>query len=323
MSLDPFGSLICPLAFAIAGGACAILKPNDKAKNVQALVQRLVPQYLDREAHVVVSSPILELLNLGCKTVVYTDRLPHDATRPISTQFIRCEAGLNVLCHLDARSAIDAFATVLARSEVLRDVQARVNVAVVLKSKLDEFCATFTQQTGNKPRLSSLDNVWNTRETSDLIVVPATSTEEALFVLQKRQAAFPTVEKEIVPVITTRLLCSDISRFAYFGDAQYGAYMLKFLPDVDSGDVNSYDPSMQYPSLTAESFQRRRRFSSLDRPRVPSATGTSINFPKLIIDCSKPYNFFLLGLAVSRGIMKTMAVGAVATILYYSWRRLY
>lgn len=51
----PVNNLLIPLVSAIAAGNCAVIKPSENAPTVSALLERLVPRYLDHRAVAVVT----------------------------------------------------------------------------------------------------------------------------------------------------------------------------------------------------------------------------------------------------------------------------
>lgn len=98
--------------------------------------------------------------------------------------------------------------------------------------------------------------------------------------------------------------------------------MLKFLPGVATGYINTFDKNAQWPSLTVEAFQRRRSVTTTKLPkRIPEGNPMgNLDFPDLVVDYSKPYNFFLLGLTVSQTIIRTAALGSTVVAAYGAWR---
>ncbi|MDX3225023.1 aldehyde dehydrogenase family protein [Streptomyces sp. ME19-01-6] len=66
---------LAPLVAAVAAGNCAVVKPSEVAPATSALLARLIPEYLDREAVVVVegdAATTQELLALGFDHALFT-----------------------------------------------------------------------------------------------------------------------------------------------------------------------------------------------------------------------------------------------------------
>ncbi|WP_416306552.1 aldehyde dehydrogenase family protein [Neptunicella sp. SCSIO 80796] len=71
----PFQLLLAPLVAAIAAGNCAVLKPSELAVNVSALLAKLVPDYLDQHAFVLIEGGVeqtTEVLKQPFDHVFYT-----------------------------------------------------------------------------------------------------------------------------------------------------------------------------------------------------------------------------------------------------------
>mmetsp|Transcript_36126 Transcript_36126/g.104051 ORF Transcript_36126/g.104051 Transcript_36126/m.104051 type:complete len:475 (+) Transcript_36126:76-1500(+) len=71
----PFNLCVIPLTAAIAAGNCVLLKPSDLATNVEALLARLLPEFVDPEAVIVVTGGVPEataLLSLRWDHIFYT-----------------------------------------------------------------------------------------------------------------------------------------------------------------------------------------------------------------------------------------------------------
>ena len=54
----PTNLVLCPLAGAIAAGCTAIIKPSEVASNVSALIEKLIPSYLDNRCYKVVTGGV-------------------------------------------------------------------------------------------------------------------------------------------------------------------------------------------------------------------------------------------------------------------------
>lgn len=71
----PFQLIVAPLIAAIAAGNCAVLKPSELAAHMSQLLAKLVAQYLDANAFVVIEGAIdetTELLNQQFEHIFYT-----------------------------------------------------------------------------------------------------------------------------------------------------------------------------------------------------------------------------------------------------------
>jgi aldehyde dehydrogenase (NAD+) len=71
----PFSLAISPLVGALAAGNCAVVKPSEVAPATSALIARLLPQYLDREAVAVIEGGVeetTELLKQRFDHILYT-----------------------------------------------------------------------------------------------------------------------------------------------------------------------------------------------------------------------------------------------------------
>lgn len=60
----PFQLVIAPLIAAIAAGNCAVIKPSELSAKIAALLADLIPQYLDKEAFVVINGAVEETTEL-------------------------------------------------------------------------------------------------------------------------------------------------------------------------------------------------------------------------------------------------------------------
>lgn len=71
----PLLLVLGPLIAAVSAGNCAVIKPSELASNVSNLLARIVPQYLDKEAFVVVEGAVeetSELLKQKFDHIIYT-----------------------------------------------------------------------------------------------------------------------------------------------------------------------------------------------------------------------------------------------------------
>ncbi|MDF2179168.1 aldehyde dehydrogenase family protein [Aliiglaciecola sp. CAU 1673] len=71
----PFQLTLAPLIPAIAAGNCALIKPSELAPNTSALIAKLIPKYLDRDAFAVVEGGVpetTEVLKQRFDHILYT-----------------------------------------------------------------------------------------------------------------------------------------------------------------------------------------------------------------------------------------------------------
>ncbi|MCC2617213.1 aldehyde dehydrogenase family protein [Aestuariibacter halophilus] len=71
----PFQLVLAPVIAAIAAGNCVVMKPSELASNTSSLLARLIPQYLDQEAFLVIEGAVEEttqLLALPFDHILYT-----------------------------------------------------------------------------------------------------------------------------------------------------------------------------------------------------------------------------------------------------------
>lgn len=144
---------------------------------------RLIPEYLDREAFTVTRAALVELLQLSFETVVHTDVLP-PTPRVAGMRVIECESGLNLLCHLDGSAAVQQCATVIAESEASADPQAKLDLVFILVEKVEELSDMLHRKTGQKVKVGTPGDGLAATRKSRLLIVPVTSTEEAILTLQ-------------------------------------------------------------------------------------------------------------------------------------------
>lgn len=160
-----------------------MLRPSHEAPATRSLVLRLIPRYLDREAYAVTEAPFEELLQLGFESLVHTDPLPAGA-QASGMRVLQCESGLNVLCHLDGTAAMQQCAAIIKQSEAMANPQTKLNIVFVLPEEIDSLTEEVRKLLSRKVKIGTHQDALSATRKSDLIVVPATSTEEAIFTLQ-------------------------------------------------------------------------------------------------------------------------------------------
>ena len=184
--VDPFGSVLYPLAIAMAAGSCVVLKPSARSPHTTELLNRLI-QGLDREAFSVTSESIQDLLKVDWKTIISVGSSLGLERRSRKSKVIELETGLNVFCSLDTLSSdVEVAARTLAQAATDHHPQAFFHVAVILQAKL-QAVKTLVSNRLSATRITeeSASYLETARRTEGLVFVAVTSTEEALLYLTK------------------------------------------------------------------------------------------------------------------------------------------
>ena len=99
--------------------------------------------------------------------------------------------------------------------------------------------------------------------------------------------------------------------------------MLKFLPQVESGLVNVYNPHDIYPYLSPDLFRQKRHIATAAKPTVllsPSTGEISVPFASVPILYNKNMNFFMQGHTLSVFMIRLSAVGVMVLALCGAWK---
>lgn len=169
-----------------------MLKPSNEAPHIQALISKLLPQFLNRECFSISSAPTTELLSLAFEFVCSTGSEIDTPKGNRTHTWVECEAGLNVLCILDSTGICTTkqCADVLALSNRRETPQASINVALVLNSEVNIVSSELMKQTGRKAQMEPPEYLLHAQKSAALVLIGVSSTEEALLFLQKRYLLF-------------------------------------------------------------------------------------------------------------------------------------
>ncbi|KAI5852036.1 hypothetical protein BZA05DRAFT_50289 [Tricharina praecox] len=282
---DPLSSLLIPLIFAIEAGSSALLAPSPG--RTSSLLASLLPRYLDREAYIVISTHTesAAFQQLAVNTVITTGRRLSIPQRQIAR-----EVGPNIICILD--TGVDL---ALAAAGIKSQTGLCSPAAILC---LPSLCSELASLLG-RSAVEKVEQPLHAKKKTLGIggIIPTTSTEEALLILDG----------------------VEINRFTYLGTQAYGEYMLKFLPAVRVGLVNSVRGAY-YDDISADDFLCRRsvvsekRLESGGRKRRPVGV-----MPDLKIKHTTNFGFFDQGALLGLGTVVGTVVCGAALAGYKLW----
>ncbi|KAI0131923.1 hypothetical protein BJ170DRAFT_611736 [Xylariales sp. AK1849] len=300
-NLDPFGSLVCPLAHVIAAGSCAVLKPDEGSANVASVMEDLLPSYLDREAFATTRATFDNSCEASFPLLVASGEPYAGQIVPKGLKVVECDVGFNVFCHLDNETmVIDDLAKAVIQSKTRSTPMSVVHFVVVMQGKLPAVRAALEDQmSAAQIQVVPASYLVTASKEAPLALIGVTSTEEALLYLAKIK----------------------VSRLTYFGQPLYGQYLLKFLPHVPFGAINVFNPHELYPSLSPDSFQSQRSLPSSPKPDISETEIADFHkFPLIPIKYDQNMNFFMQGYTLINYSYRSAVVATVAIVAYQSWR---
>lgn len=168
-----------------------VVKPSARAPRTQELIHGLLKSSLDREAYSVSLGPLHDLLVLDFKIIIAVGgQVPSE--RKTRARVIQCESGLQVFCHIDTTtSPIAPSVAALVQSRQLGTDLSRINIVLIVQSKLQELKELVEKATGEKVREEPPEYLVDARPTRDLVFIGVGSTEEALLYLRKMHVPLP------------------------------------------------------------------------------------------------------------------------------------
>jgi aldehyde dehydrogenase (NAD+) len=169
----PVQLVLAPLVAAISAGNCALLKPSELAKNCSALLAKLIPEYLDKQAFAVVEGAVAEtteLLKQKFDHIMYTGgegvarivmRAAADHLCPVTLELGgKCPCIVDSNTNLEVTAArivwskwMNAGQTCVAPDYILVEKAFADELIAALKNKLSEFYGADPKQSADYGRI--------------------------------------------------------------------------------------------------------------------------------------------------------------------------
>ena len=300
-SWEPLASTFIPLIYAISSGTPAVIKIPE-SPNLEKLLMRLLPLYLDSEYYIYSVNEVKSLLGQDFHKTI-TNRLPYEK-QEITNRAI----GVNVVALLDVKTSID---DVLPGIVVWKEASSGFtlcapDIVLVHELYLERVVQYLENNSLLEIKVINIIDEFPTTNSPGILHVSSCTTETAILSLQTNR----------------------INLFSYFGTEEFGNYILKFVPDIFCAAINEISLTF-YHDLNRSCFQYNRYVSR--RPRLrPENLDLNTNIPDnyeaiklkpFPINYSRNISFFEQGFNLSLGIIFGTFAAAIGYGTFYAFMK--